>query len=73
MEYISKKHKFDSKTCFKFFQEHEYLLYAVINHTGSRFSGHYTAVIRSFTENKWYRFDDSHVTVVMCYYLIFNV
>ncbi|XP_048054270.1 ubiquitin carboxyl-terminal hydrolase 12-like isoform X2 [Megalobrama amblycephala] len=44
-------------------QEHEYSLYAVINHTGTRFGGHYTAVIRSFTDDKWYRFDDRCVTV----------
>uniref|UniRef100_A0A8C2I6I0 Ubiquitin carboxyl-terminal hydrolase n=1 Tax=Cyprinus carpio TaxID=7962 RepID=A0A8C2I6I0_CYPCA len=42
--------------------EQEYRLYAVINHRGSRYGGHYTADIRSFTDNKWYSFDDSHVT-----------
>ncbi|KAI2647882.1 Ubiquitin carboxyl-terminal hydrolase 21 [Labeo rohita] len=42
-------------------QEHEYSLYAVINHSGSRHGGHYTADIRSFTENKWYCFNDSYV------------
>lgn len=54
------------------FQEQEYRLYAVINHRGSRYGGHYTADIRSFTDNKWYSFDDSHVTEVMCYYYIFK-
>ncbi|RXN37784.1 ubiquitin carboxyl-terminal hydrolase 16-like isoform X1 [Labeo rohita] len=42
-------------------EEHEYSLYAVINHSGSRHGGHYTADIRSFTENKWYCFNDSYV------------
>ncbi|XP_016344388.1 ubiquitin carboxyl-terminal hydrolase 8-like [Sinocyclocheilus anshuiensis] len=44
--------------------EQEYCLYAVINHRGSRYGGHYTADIRSFTENTWYSFDDSHVTEI---------
>ncbi|XP_052395035.1 ubiquitin carboxyl-terminal hydrolase 47-like isoform X1 [Carassius gibelio] len=44
--------------------EHRYALYAVINHRGSRSGGHYTADIRSFTENRWYCFDDSHVTEI---------
>ncbi|XP_048054278.1 ubiquitin carboxyl-terminal hydrolase 47-like isoform X2 [Megalobrama amblycephala] len=44
-------------------QGHKYSLYAVINHTGTRFRGHYTAVIRSFTDNKWYHFNDSRVTL----------
>ncbi|XP_058617802.1 uncharacterized protein LOC131531207 [Onychostoma macrolepis] len=43
-------------------QGQEYWLYAVINHRGSRYGGHYTADIRSSTENKWYCFDDSRVT-----------
>ncbi|KAF4119180.1 hypothetical protein G5714_001231 [Onychostoma macrolepis] len=43
-------------------QEQEYCLYAVINHSGSRFRGHYTAVSRSLTDNKWYCFDDRRVT-----------
>ncbi|KAK2906480.1 hypothetical protein Q8A67_005465 [Cirrhinus molitorella] len=42
--------------------EHRYSLYAVINHSGSRYGGHYTADIRSFTDNKWYCFNDSYVT-----------
>ncbi|RXN03145.1 caspase-1-like isoform X1 [Labeo rohita] len=42
-------------------EEHEYSLYAVINHSGTRYGGHYTADIRSFTENKWYCFNDSYV------------
>ncbi|XP_059399330.1 ubiquitin carboxyl-terminal hydrolase 40-like [Carassius carassius] len=44
--------------------EHRYGLYAVINHRGSRYGGHYTADIRSFTDNRWYCFDDSHVTEI---------
>ncbi|KAL1251873.1 hypothetical protein QQF64_019669 [Cirrhinus molitorella] len=43
-------------------EEHRYSLYAVINHSGSRYGGHYTADIRSFTDNKWYCFNDSYVT-----------
>ncbi|XP_051510338.1 ubiquitin carboxyl-terminal hydrolase 36-like [Myxocyprinus asiaticus] len=43
-------------------QECDYTLYAVINHMGGSGGGHYNAVIRSFTDKKWYCFNDSCVT-----------
>ncbi|KAI3678623.1 hypothetical protein L6452_37922 [Arctium lappa] len=41
-----------------------YELYASANHYGSMGSGHYTAHIKLINENKWYNFDDSHVSTV---------
>ncbi|KAG8090764.1 hypothetical protein GUJ93_ZPchr0011g27883 [Zizania palustris] len=41
-----------------------YELYAVSNHYGSMASGHYTAYIKLLDENRWYNFDDSHVSAI---------
>ncbi|KAL5203880.1 hypothetical protein ABZP36_008751 [Zizania latifolia] len=41
-----------------------YELYAVSNHYGSMASGHYTAYIKLLDENRWYTFDDSHVSAM---------
>ncbi|KVH94160.1 Peptidase C19, ubiquitin carboxyl-terminal hydrolase 2 [Cynara cardunculus var. scolymus] len=41
-----------------------YELYASANHYGSMGSGHYTAHVKLINENKWYNFDDSHVSTV---------
>ncbi|KAK9092099.1 hypothetical protein Syun_027010 [Stephania yunnanensis] len=41
-----------------------YELYALSNHYGSMGSGHYTAHIKLLDENKWYNFDDSHVSLI---------
>ncbi|KAJ3671901.1 hypothetical protein LUZ60_007980 [Juncus effusus] len=41
-----------------------YDLYALSNHYGSMASGHYTAHIKLLDENKWYSFDDSHVSQI---------
>lgn len=39
-----------------------YELFAVSNHFGSLGGGHYTAFARNFHNNRWYTFDDSHVS-----------
>ncbi|KAJ3701575.1 hypothetical protein LUZ61_005280 [Rhynchospora tenuis] len=41
-----------------------YELYALSNHYGSMASGHYTAHIKLLDENRWYTFDDTHVTPI---------
>ncbi|KAK7290747.1 hypothetical protein RIF29_05392 [Crotalaria pallida] len=41
-----------------------YELYALTNHYGSMGSGHYTAHIKLLDENKWYNFDDSHISAI---------
>ncbi|PKU81052.1 ubiquitin carboxyl-terminal hydrolase 5 [Dendrobium catenatum] len=45
-------------------QRQTYELYALSNHYGSMASGHYTAHIKLFEENRWYNFDDSHVSPI---------
>ncbi|XP_050971975.1 ubiquitin carboxyl-terminal hydrolase 47 [Labeo rohita] len=40
----------------------KYDLYAVINHKGGYTGGHYDAIIRSYENDFWYRFDDYTVT-----------
>ncbi|KAI4879366.1 hypothetical protein NFI96_019453, partial [Prochilodus magdalenae] len=46
-------------------KDHEYHLYAVINHRGDRSGGHYDAYIKSYEDDQWYCFDDSTVTKVV--------
>lgn len=41
--------------------EYVYELYAVVVHSGSARSGHYYSYIKSYDDNKWYRFEDSSV------------
>ncbi|XP_071723308.1 ubiquitin carboxyl-terminal hydrolase 5-like [Rutidosis leptorrhynchoides] len=41
-----------------------YQLYALTNHFGSMGSGHYTAHIKLVDENRWYNFDDSHISAI---------
>ncbi|KAL5546774.1 hypothetical protein UlMin_006461 [Ulmus minor] len=41
-----------------------YELYALTNHYGGMGSGHYTAHIKLVDENKWYNFDDSHISSI---------
>ncbi|XP_050377387.1 ubiquitin carboxyl-terminal hydrolase 9-like [Argentina anserina] len=41
-----------------------YELYAVSNHYGGLGGGHYTAYAKLIDENKWYHFDDGHVSPV---------
>lgn len=48
----------------KISQRQTYELYAVSNHYGSMASGHYTAYIKLLDENRWYNFDDSHVSAI---------
>ena len=38
-------------------------MYAVSNHYGSLYSGHYTAFAKNFVDKEWYEFDDSQVTI----------
>lgn len=40
----------------------KYELYGVVNQMGSLSGGHYTAYCKNAINNKWYEFDDSHVT-----------
>lgn len=39
-----------------------YSLYSVLVHSGSVAGGHYYAYIKSFEDNRWYRFNDAQVT-----------
>ncbi|KAJ8660699.1 hypothetical protein O0I10_003747 [Lichtheimia ornata] len=41
-----------------------YDLYGVDNHFGGMGGGHYTACAQNWMDEKWYNFDDSHVTEV---------
>ncbi|XP_031647804.1 ubiquitin carboxyl-terminal hydrolase 47-like isoform X2 [Oncorhynchus kisutch] len=41
-----------------------YELYAIVDHEGSLRSGHYTATIRSYEDQKWYLFNDSNVSPI---------
>ncbi|KAI5427432.1 ubiquitin carboxyl-terminal hydrolase 5 [Lathyrus oleraceus] len=41
-----------------------YELYALTNHYGSMGSGHYTSHIKLLDENRWYNFDDSHISLI---------
>ncbi|CAI0439894.1 unnamed protein product [Linum tenue] len=45
-------------------QRQLYELYALTNHYGGMGSGHYTAHIKLLEENKWYNFDDSHISLI---------
>ena len=38
-----------------------YALTAIINHSGSLSSGHYTTTARDHRDNRWYRYDDQYV------------
>jgi len=41
-----------------------YDLYAIVIHTGKVLSGHYVAITKNKTKNKWYLFDDEHVLYI---------
>lgn len=43
---------------------HVYELYAVSNHYGGLGGGHYTAYCKLIDDDRWYHFDDSHVSPV---------
>ncbi|XP_031494374.1 ubiquitin carboxyl-terminal hydrolase 9-like isoform X1 [Nymphaea colorata] len=43
-------------------ESYMYELYAVSNHYGGMGGGHYTAYVKLDEGNKWYSFDDSHVS-----------
>ncbi|KAF8412057.1 hypothetical protein HHK36_000010 [Tetracentron sinense] len=43
---------------------HVYELYAISNHYGGLGGGHYSAYAKLMEENRWYHFDDSHVSPV---------
>ncbi|PSR91397.1 Ubiquitin carboxyl-terminal hydrolase [Actinidia chinensis var. chinensis] len=45
-------------------QSNVYELYAISNHYGGLGGGHYSAYAKLIDENKWYHFDDSHVSPV---------
>ena len=39
-----------------------YKLYGMVNHSGSLWGGHYTAIAREVNSTRWYTFDDSRVS-----------
>lgn len=39
--------------------EQQYDLYAMINHYGSLYFGHYVSIVKNYSDNKWYKYDDS--------------
>jgi ubiquitin carboxyl-terminal hydrolase 4/11/15 len=43
---------------------HTYELYAISNHYGGLGGGHYSAYAKLIDENRWYHFDDAHVSPV---------
>ncbi|XP_043715927.1 ubiquitin carboxyl-terminal hydrolase 9-like isoform X2 [Telopea speciosissima] len=45
-------------------QAHVYELYAISNHYGGLGGGHYSAYAKLIDEDRWYHFDDSHVSPV---------
>ncbi|KAJ0106130.1 hypothetical protein Patl1_17393 [Pistacia atlantica] len=45
-------------------ESYVYDLYAISNHYGGLGGGHYTAYAKLIDENRWYHFDDSHVSAV---------
>ncbi|XP_010252067.1 PREDICTED: ubiquitin carboxyl-terminal hydrolase 9-like isoform X2 [Nelumbo nucifera] len=45
-------------------QSHVYELYAISNHYGGLGGGHYSAYAKLIEEDRWYHFDDSHVSPV---------
>ncbi|KAJ8759951.1 hypothetical protein K2173_010807 [Erythroxylum novogranatense] len=45
-------------------QRQLYELYALTNHYGGMGSGHYTAYIKLLDENRWYNFDDNHISPI---------
>ncbi|XP_011040727.1 PREDICTED: ubiquitin carboxyl-terminal hydrolase 5-like isoform X2 [Populus euphratica] len=45
-------------------QRQLYELYALTNHYGGMGSGHYTAHIKLLDENRWYNFDDTHISPI---------
>lgn len=47
-----------------FGQSHVYELYAISNHYGGLGGGHYSAYAKLVDEDRWYHFDDSHVSPV---------
>ena len=42
-------------------QKEKYHLYATSNHTGTLDGGHYTAMCRHFSLNRWFKYDDTDV------------
>ncbi|XP_052211604.1 ubiquitin carboxyl-terminal hydrolase 9-like [Diospyros lotus] len=47
-----------------FGRSHVYELYAVSNHYGGLGGGHYSAFAKLIDENRWYHFDDAHVSPI---------
>ncbi len=45
-------------------KEAKYRLFAVINHYGNVFGGHYISVLKNRADDRWYRYDDATVTPV---------
>ena len=43
-----------------------YACYAVSNHSGTLYSGHYTAYCKHYASGQWYHFNDSRYTQCVC-------
>ena len=41
-----------------------YELYSILIHDGSAYGGHYYAFIKSFEDQKWYKFNDTQITEI---------
>jgi len=52
--------------------EYVYELFSILIHTGGAFGGHYFAYIKSFEDDKWYNFNDAHVSEITNHEEIFN-
>ena len=52
-----------NKTLSKYLEQgpNVYELFSVMVHSGGAFGGHYYAYIKSFSDNKWYEFNDTDV------------
>jgi len=45
-------------------RKYVYSLVSLCNHYGHLLKGHYTAVARNFANNKWFEFNDEHVSQI---------
>ena len=61
--------QFDATSVFKIGPA-SYRLFAVCNHYGSHFGGHYTAIVYNFTLKRWLHFNDESVQEVDAQYVV---
>ncbi|KAI3376356.1 hypothetical protein L3Q82_016840 [Scortum barcoo] len=62
MTYVKNNCPVDVPRSLQIPQNQTYELYAVVDHFGDLRSGHYTAIIESQDDEKWYNFNDERVT-----------